>query len=120
MSNIPKQFLVDENQNPIAVVIPIEEFQRIEAVLVKSEADVSTESTPSDGPKRATWPDEQRWIKEHQAQYAGQWVALLGYQLLAHGVDAKAVYESAQRQGVENPLFTKIEPVRGFQYGMMR
>lgn len=119
MSAIRKQFLVDENQKPIAVLIPIDEFQRIEAALEKSgfgEGVVSPQQ-PSSGPKRDTWKDEQRWLKEHRAEFTGQWVALLGDKLLAHGMDAKEVFESAQRQGVENPLFTRIEPFEEFQFG---
>src|SRR2546426_1160068 len=28
---------------------------------------------------------ELRWLKDHRAQFAGQWVALQGYRLIAHG-----------------------------------
>ncbi|MDQ3256681.1 MAG: DUF5678 domain-containing protein [Acidobacteriota bacterium] len=41
---------------------------------------------------------EQRWLVEHQAEYAGQWVALLGDSLLTHGTDARQVYAEARRK----------------------
>lgn len=33
MLNINKKILIDDNQNPVAVQIPIEEFKRIEEIL---------------------------------------------------------------------------------------
>jgi len=33
MLQINKKIIIDENQNPVAVVIPIEEFKKIETIL---------------------------------------------------------------------------------------
>jgi len=35
---------------------------------------------------------EKCWLRENSNQYAGQWVALDGGRLLAHGDDAQSVY----------------------------
>jgi len=62
--------------------------------------------------KRALQPDrsrEMRWIKEHREEYAGQWVALDGDQLLSHGADARQVFADA-RQSVTSPFFAHLEP----------
>ena len=67
-------------------------------------------------PKRPTWKEEQQWIKVHRSEYVGHWVALWGNRLLSHGTDAKEVYESARRQGIENPLFTRIELPEEFRF----
>ena len=52
---------------------------------------------------------EMRWIKEHRKEYAGQWVALDGDQLLSHGTDAHRVFADARRL-VASPFFAHLEP----------
>ena len=61
---------------------------------------------------RVPQPDRSRemlWIKEHREEYAGQWVALNGDQLLAHGTDAHQVFAEARRL-VASPFFAHLEP----------
>ncbi len=62
--------------------------------------------------KRVPQPDrsrEMRWIKEHREEYAGQWVALDGAKLLAHGTDAHRVFADARRL-TTSPFFAHLEP----------
>jgi predicted DNA-binding antitoxin AbrB/MazE fold protein len=40
--------------------------------------------------------------------YAGQWVALLGDQVIAHGFRLAAVRKAARDAGVEDPLFVSV------------
>ena len=47
---------------------------------------------------------EMLWIKDHGRGYAGQWVALEGERLLAHGEKLKSVLQASHAQGVELPL----------------
>jgi len=57
-------------------------------------------------------PDSSRefqWLKEHAREYAGQWVALDGDRLIAHGPDARAVYDAADADGAYLPLVTFVE-----------
>ncbi len=44
---------------------------------------------------------EQKWLTENREKYAGQWVALVGDNLLSHGTDAKAVYQEAHQKAAE-------------------
>ncbi len=42
---------------------------------------------------------EYQWIEEHRDEYAGQWVALKGNQLISHGPRGIEVMEAARRAG---------------------
>lgn len=54
---------------------------------------------------------EIAWTRRPDAQYRGEWVALEGEAVVAHGADNRAVYESARKQGFESPfLFFVDEP----------
>lgn len=60
-----------------------------------------------------------KWLTEHKTEYAGQWVALDGDRLIAHGEDAKEVYAAAEASGVKYPMVTQVEdpnapPFAGF------
>jgi hypothetical protein len=50
-----------------------------------------------------------RWVSEHRKEYIGEWIALDGDRLLAHGTDAKAVFAAARSQ-VEVPFVAHIYP----------
>jgi len=53
---------------------------------------------------------ELRWIDEHRAEYAGQWVAVRGDRLLSHGTDGVQVYREARAAGDDRPFVTWVEP----------
>ncbi|HMV47494.1 MAG TPA: DUF5678 domain-containing protein [Blastocatellia bacterium] len=52
---------------------------------------------------------EMQWLIDHARAYAGQWVALDGDRLIAHGPDAKEVYAAANADGAYLPLVTQVE-----------
>jgi hypothetical protein len=57
-------------------------------------------------------PDSTRefqWLAEHARQYKGQWVALDGDRLIAHGNDHDAVFAAAQADGAYLPLIHFVE-----------
>lgn len=60
---------------------------------------------------------EMRWIREHQAEYADQWVALDGDRVIAAGFDAKVVFEAADAAGVASPFFVHMEPKDALPFG---
>lgn len=68
------------------------------------------------------WPDTERvaehqWLKEHRAEYAGQWVALKGDRLISHGADAKRVFAQVKAEGVASPFVTYIEGPDDLPFG---
>jgi hypothetical protein len=56
---------------------------------------------------------EWDWLTHHEDEYIGQWVALCGDQLIAHGTNAKEVFEKADGC---NALFEYIHPSRRNKY----
>ncbi|MGH9855865.1 MAG: DUF5678 domain-containing protein [Blastocatellia bacterium] len=52
---------------------------------------------------------EMQWLVEHAREYAGQWVALDGDRLIAHGPNAKEVYAAANADGAYLPMVTQVE-----------
>jgi Family of unknown function (DUF5678) len=77
-----------------------------------------SESAPAKPEYRADPKDEpaMRWINEHAKEYPGEWLALDGYQLLAHGKELKEVSSEAKAQGVDLPLLHLVEPPREHPY----
>ena len=49
-----------------------------------------------------------KWIDENRVEFDGQWVALDGQTLLAHGTDGKKVHAAAQAKGVKTPLMHRV------------
>ena len=52
---------------------------------------------------------ELAWLMKNQGDYAGQWVALDGDELIAHGYDLKQVSEEAKAKGINDPIFAHAE-----------
>ncbi len=52
---------------------------------------------------------ENEWVRQHREEYAGQWVALDGDRLLAHGFRLKEVVEAAKKCGINDALFIQVE-----------
>lgn len=57
-----------------------------------------------EGAMRAIW-----WIAEHAREYAGQWVALDGDRLIAHGPGHDEIWAAAQASGVYLPMVTFVD-----------
>jgi|GEM_PF-146502 len=52
---------------------------------------------------------EYEWLAQHQREYIGQWVALEGHQLIAHGYNAREVFAKARASGIDRPLVLLVE-----------
>ena len=95
--------------------LSLEDQERLRQWLVAQQT-----RQPPEGDK-APSPDwytrELRWISEHQAAYAGQWVALDAERLLSHGKDARQVYAEAHAAGVAVPFVAYIETPDECQWG---
>jgi hypothetical protein len=53
---------------------------------------------------------EHQWLKEHRHEYAGQWVALKGDQLISHGPDGRAVIAAARESGHPDAFINLVTP----------
>lgn len=60
-------------------------------------------------PMPANAKDAMNWIAEHRREYAGQWVALDGDRLIAHGNSHDEVWDAAQADDAFLPMVTFVE-----------
>jgi hypothetical protein len=59
---------------------------------------------------------EAQWLIEHGKEYAGQWVALEGDQLIAHSFNADEVFAAVDASGIDRPIFTQVEDPDGLPF----
>jgi hypothetical protein len=81
-------------------------------VLEALRAEVTSEETVAPSFRRVPVVDrtaEFRWIAAHRNEYAGQWVALHGNQLLAHHTDYREVSQAVKTQGATQVMFMYLE-----------
>ena len=74
--------------------------------LVVEDAPKPNHRRVSQAPDRSR---EYEWLREHRHEYADQYVALAGDQLLAHGADGKTVLAEAEATGEPLPYMVHIE-----------
>jgi hypothetical protein len=91
--------------------LPPDERRRLREALEREE---QPQVRPSGRPVDLS--RELRWIEEHRAEYAGQWVAVRGDKLLGSGPDGRRVYEAARAAGDERPFVTRVEPNGGLPF----
>jgi len=58
---------------------------------------------------------EQKWLRENRHLYRGQYLAVSGNQLIAHGTDPKEVVEKARASGKD--FLLSRSPLEGEIYG---
>ncbi|MFI5387163.1 MAG: DUF5678 domain-containing protein [Fimbriimonadales bacterium] len=64
---------------------------------------------------------EMVWIQEHRPelarQYPGEWIAIVGQQLVAHAADLASLLNLARQSGHPDPFVTAMprEPVRSLK-----
>lgn len=85
--------------------LPPHEKRRLREALDREE---QSRVRPSD--RSVDLSRELRWIEEHRAEYAGQWVAVRGDKLLGSGTDGRQVYEAARAAGDKRPFVSRVEP----------
>lgn len=94
-------------------VLPVSEKLKLRALL---DAQLKNPAGVANGvkfvkPIRMPDPEpSQRWMNEHAREYGGQWVALDGDRLIAHGENAEEVFAAADADGAYLPLVTYIQP----------
>ena len=60
---------------------------------------------------------ELEWVRTHRDEYAGQWLALDGDQLIAAGSNAGAVLEEARSKGVLRPFLVHVPELDDVPFG---
>ena len=61
--------------------------------------------------------EELRWLAEESGPYAGEWVALDGFRLIAHGGKLAAVSAAAKAAGTVEPFFARVPRDRDLPFG---
>jgi len=56
----------------------------------------------------ALYKKTEKWLRENREKYMGQWVALEGDRLIAHGPDALKVHAEAKAAGIAVPFVEHI------------
>lgn len=60
---------------------------------------------------------EHEWLEQHQHEYIGEWVVLVGDRLIGHGADPLPFVEQARAEGARSPFMKFIrdesEPFMG-------
>lgn len=60
---------------------------------------------------------ESDWVDRHRDEYLGQWVAIEGERLIAHGTNPRKVYLTARAAGITTPFIVRVhqreEPFMG-------
>ena len=82
--------------------LPTEEKLRLRAAL---------EQLTGDGdelPPYRTREDERAWLEAHEDEFLDQWVVLEADQLVAHGTDARIVYNEARAKGIGTPYLVHV------------
>ena len=82
--------------------LALPEHQRVRLTL--EEKPLSWQSSEPVNERR----EEMQWLAEKSGPYAGQWVALDGPRLVAHGAKLATVSAAARTAGVERPLFASV------------
>ena len=60
--------------------------------------------------------EELEWLAKESGPYAGEWVALDGSCLVAHGEKLAAVNSAAKAAGVVEPFFARVPSDRGLPF----
>jgi hypothetical protein len=108
----------DEALQAVRSLPPVERRRLLEIIAEEEQAGRRGESqeTARRLPQKS-YELEYKWLREHRAEYAGQWVALDGDRLVSHGEDGRKVYAEAREAGVEIPYLVHIEPADAPPFG---
>ena len=89
--------------------LSLEDQDRLRQWLAERESQHTSAYENNKVPSRDWYVHEMRWLREHHAAYAGQWVALAGDRLFSHHADARQVYAEAHAAGITVPFVAYIE-----------
>ena len=84
--------------------LALAEHQRVHVTVEDRKRPLSGESAKPIDDGRA----ELEWLANESRHFAGEWVALDGNRLVAHGPKLAAVKAAAQAAGVSRPFFASV------------
>lgn len=84
--------------------LPSREQEKIRKTLEKEKAEKHKEVEAQVERFRAS----ENWLKEHRAEYLGQWVCLYGDKLISHGTDGLEVHRQAKEAGIKSPYLVRV------------
>ena len=93
--------------------LALPEHQRVRLTLEENSEPLSWESSEPVNERH----EELQWLAKESGSYAGEWVALDGARLVAHGVKLSAVRAAAKAEGVGDPLFASVPSDRDLPFG---
>jgi len=113
-----------------ARALPPEDRRRLRQWLQEEEQQDAARKQPAvaSTPRSAETVEQQierfrkamKWIDEHRAEYLGQWVVLVGEQLISHGFDSRQVGAEAKAAGIETPFLALVrEEPEAFMSGLL-
>jgi len=94
-------------------------LEKLDEALTRLEARIQSRATAPEGAvfvqhsgsrQRPDPAPAMEWLRLHSREYGGEWVALDGGRLIAHGPDAMEVYAAAEADGAYLPMIDYIEP----------
>ncbi len=89
-----------------------EQAQKDKEVEVAAAQTNGYEETPDPYRRR-----EMEWLKQHDKEYAGQYVALLGNRLVAHADTLPELDRLIKASGVQRPVVTRIKALGEVLFG---
>ena len=93
--------------------LSLAEHQRVRLTLEDQPARLSWESSEQVNERR----EELQWLSKEAGPYAGEWVALDGSRLVAHGEKLADVSAAATAAGIEEPFFARVPRETGVPFG---
>jgi len=114
------EIFMPEIENPYAQAT-VENFRRTPAslrpqLLKMLERELngaeSDQNDPATSFRRIPFNDraeEFQWLAQNSGRFQGEWVALFGNRLLAHGVDYSKVSQEVKTLGIDGAMFMFIE-----------
>ncbi len=99
-----------ENAIEIIKNLPVEDLNELQKVIIKEQKSKQAKNGNKESVDNevARHKKTQKWLDENRAKYLNQWVCLDGDNLIAHGIDALEVDQTAKEAGIEAPFLEHI------------
>ena len=97
--------------------LALPEHQRVRLTIEERASPQNGNTSVQDPAQVNERREEFLWLAYESGPYAGQWVALDGSRLIAHGTELAVVSEASRAAGVDRPLLTHLPPEGVLPFG---